>query len=190
MPSLSLPLYTERLLLSDFVLADFDAISAYAVDPLVNRFMLYGPRDQMETYDYLLALLESQRQQPRLIWEIGAVRQADGVLIGGCDLTLSDDGREGDLGYILAQAAWGYGYATEIARALLHAGFAQLELARIYATCDIANTASAHVLEKAGLRRRTTLYQYQFAKGRWWDVHYYAIERAEWDAGPRPLIEP
>jgi len=47
----------------------------------------------------------------------------------------------------------GLGYATEAARGLVRAGFEQLGVARIFATCDVANRASARVLEKAGLRR-------------------------------------
>jgi len=35
----------------------------------------------------------------------------------------------------------------------VRAGFEQLGVARIFATCDVANRASARALEKAGLRR-------------------------------------
>ncbi len=179
---LSLPLHTKRLILRDFVLDDYDAVHAYSSDPLVTRYMFFGPRSQAESYDYLLSMQQSQQDKPRLVWEIAVVRQADNALIGGCDLTFTGNAHEADLGYILAQAAWGQGYATEVARALVQAGFTQLQLARIVATCDVANTASAHVLQKAGLRRHTTLSQYRYAKGRWWDVYFYAIERSEWVA--------
>jgi RimJ/RimL family protein N-acetyltransferase len=40
---LHLPLYTPHLLLRDFVLADFQAIHAYASDPEATEFMFYGP---------------------------------------------------------------------------------------------------------------------------------------------------
>jgi len=36
------------------------------------------------------------------------------------------------------------------------------------------------VLEKAGLRRETTLYDYREAKGRSWDVYRYTITYNEW----------
>jgi RimJ/RimL family protein N-acetyltransferase len=72
---------------------------------------------------------------------------------------------------MLARDAWGQGYATEIAYTLLHAGFAQLDLQRVFAICDIHHLASVRVLEKAGLRRETTLYDYREAKGRSWDVY-------------------
>lgn len=100
-------------------------------------------------------------------------------VIGACDLTLEDI-YTADLGYILARDAWGQGYATEIAYTLLHAGFAQLDLQRVFAFCDIHHLASVRVLEKAGLRRETTLYDYREAKGRSWDVYRYTITYNEW----------
>ena len=177
--TLALPIHTLRLTLRDFQASDFDGIVAYASDPEVTRFMFYGPRDQAETYDYLQCMLQSQTEVPRRIWEIAVVRTADGHLIGACDLTLEDE-LAADLGYILARAAWGQGYATEIARTLLHVGFTQLGLQRIFALCDMHHLASARVLEKAGLRRETTLYRYKEAKGRWWHMYRYALTYHEW----------
>jgi hypothetical protein len=49
---LHLLLYTPRLLLRDFILADFQAIHAYASDPEVTQFMFYGRRDEADTAAY------------------------------------------------------------------------------------------------------------------------------------------
>jgi RimJ/RimL family protein N-acetyltransferase len=177
--TLSLPIHTLRLTLRDFRASDFDAVFAYASDPEVTRFMFYGPRDQEDTHDYLQHMLQSQTQTPRLTWELAVVRRGDGRLIGACDLTI-EHALEADLGYILAREAWGQGYATEIASALLRVGFEQLGLQRIFAMCDINHLASVRVLEKAGLRRETTLYGYKEAKGRSWNVYRYAVTRNAW----------
>src|SRR5262249_27881307 len=120
--TLPLPIHTPRLTLRDFRAFDFDPVFAYASDPEVTRFMFYGPRDQAETRDYLQGVLQSQSETPRLTWEVAVVSTADGCLIGACDLTM-EDAHAADLGYILARDAWGQGYATEIARTLLRAGF-------------------------------------------------------------------
>ncbi len=176
---LSLPIHTLRLTLRDFRASDFDTVFAYASDPEVTRFMFYGPRDTADTHDYLQRMLQSQTETPRLTWEFAVVRIEDGRLIGACDLTI-EDVLEADLGYILAREAWGQGYATEIARTLLRTGFEQLGLQRIFAICDIHHLASVRVLEKAGLRRETTLYGYKEAKGRSWDMYRYAMTYNEW----------
>jgi len=172
------------LLLRDFVAADFGAIHAYSSDPEVTRFMFFGPRDEADSRDYLQRMFESQIQEPRLTWELAIVHRSDDRLIGACDLTLEDE-REGDLGYMLARDAWGQGYATEAARATVDAGFEQLGLERIFATCDVDNAASAHVLEKAGLRCEALLESHKEAKGRWWDSYLYAIVRSEWSQTTR-----
>jgi RimJ/RimL family protein N-acetyltransferase len=85
---------------------------------------------------------------------------------------------------MLAREAWGHGYATETARALVRAAFDQLSASRVYATCDVANRASARVLEKAGLRREAMLERHVFAKGVWWTSFLYAIARVDWAPDP------
>ena len=182
-PSLDLPLSTPRLRLRDFLPTDFQAIHAYASDPEVTRFMFYGPRDDADTMAYLQRMLQSQVEHPRRMWELAVIRRIDDRLIGACDVTL-DNVHAGDLGYILAREAWGQGYASEAARAMVNAGFAQLQLERIFATCAVAHGASARVLEKAGLRRRTVLHRYKEAKGRWWDMWLYDVTRADWQLQP------
>jgi [ribosomal protein S5]-alanine N-acetyltransferase len=180
-PRLDLPLYTPRLLLRDFLPADLPAIHAYASDPEVTRFMFYGPRDEADSKAYLQRMLQSQVERARRTWELAVIRRADDRLIGACDVTL-ESAHEGDLGYIFARDAWGQGYASETARAMVDAGFVQLRLERIFATCAVEHRVSARVLEKAGLRRRTVLHRYKEAKGRWWDMGLYELTRADWQA--------
>lgn len=167
-------------MLRDFVATDFDAVHAYASDPEVTRFMFFGPRDEADTHDYLRRMLASQAATPRMIWELAVLRRVDGRLIGACDLTM-EDSVESDLGYILAKDVWRQGYATEVARTLVRAGFEQLGVGRIFATCDVDNVGSMRILEKAGLRREALLEKHKEAKGRWWDSYLYAITRAEWE---------
>jgi [ribosomal protein S5]-alanine N-acetyltransferase len=173
-----LPLRTGRLTLRDFLPGDFDAIHAYASDPDVTRFMFHGVRTPEHTRDYLNRMLASQREVPRLTWELAAVETSSRRLVGACDLTC-DNAREGDLGFIFSKAVWGMGYATEAAQAMVRAGFEQLGLTRIVATCNIANAASARVLEKAGLSRVATLERHKFVLDKWWTSHRYAIQRDE-----------
>lgn len=178
-----LPIRTARLQLRDFVHDDFDAVHAYASDADVTRFMFYGPRTEDETRLYFEHVIAAQTVTPRTLWELAIVRTTDDRLIGACDLTF--DGRgEADLGFILARDAWGHGYATEAARALVVAAFQSLGASRVFATCDIGNHASARVLEKAGLRREATLERHIFAKGTWWTSFLYAIAVEQWTGDP------
>jgi RimJ/RimL family protein N-acetyltransferase len=178
---LRLPLETTRLALREFVTGDYDAIYAYASDPRVTRYMLYGPRDAMDTHEYLRRVLRYQSDRPRLIWELAVTLRADADLIGACDITILKPG-EGDLGYMLRHDAWGKGYASEIAVTLIDAGFRDLGLDRVISTVSTDNARSMRVLEKAGMRWEAHYRRYAQAKGRWWDCHLFATSRPEWEA--------
>jgi RimJ/RimL family protein N-acetyltransferase len=180
-PGLILPLTTARLVLRDFRPGDEAAIHAFSSDPEVAAHMFFAARTESDSRRYLQRMLESQQESPRMTWELAVLRRGEDWPIGACDLTLVK-AREADLGYLLGREAWGQGFATELARALVSAGFEQLGLERIFAICEVTHIASAHVLEKAGLRYVHTLAQYREAKGRSWDMSLYELLRGDWRA--------
>ena len=63
-----------------------------------------------------------------------------------------------ELGYRLRRSAWGHGYATEGATALVRLAFTELGAREIVATTMAVNTGSRRVLEKAGLRYARTVH--------------------------------
>lgn len=71
-------------------------------------------------------------------------------LIGGVGLHPAGDERE--LGYWLTPDAWGRGYATEAARAMVAIGRHALGLRRIVSAYFLDNPASVNVLAKLGFR--------------------------------------
>ena len=66
--------------------------------------------------------------------------------------------RVGELGFRLRRDAWGRGFASEGAIALVAVGFADQDLARIAATTMAVNSASRRVMEKTGLTHVRTIY--------------------------------
>lgn len=58
-----------------------------------------------------------------------------------------------EVGWRLAAACWGHGYASEGARAALAFGFAQLALAEIVSFTVPANVRSRRVMERLGMTR-------------------------------------
>jgi RimJ/RimL family protein N-acetyltransferase len=110
-----------------------------------------------------------------------------GELVGDCMLFWrSQEHKQGEVGYIFNPAYHGRGLATEAVGALLRLGFEGLGLHRIAGHLDARNTASARVLERAGLRREAHLVENEFVKGEWTDELIYAILRSEWEAGQAP----
>lgn len=79
----------------------------------------------------------------------------DGGFVGWWCLAIDDDDlTAAELGYRLARSAWGNGFATEGALAVLHHAFTTAGLTRVWADTATANLGSQRVLEKLGLTRR------------------------------------
>ena len=54
--------------------------------------------------------------------------------------------------YLLKEAAWGKGYATEAVQALFEYAYGELKLERIDSATDFDNIASKRVMEKLGMK--------------------------------------
>ncbi len=89
-----------------------------------------------------------------------------------------------DIGGLLAKPAWGLGYGTEVARVLLDYGFRRLKLHRIWATCDVDNARSIHLMKKIGMKREGRMREHRLLGGRWRDSLLFAILDSEWKAKP------
>lgn len=113
---------------------------------------------------------------------VAVVEKASGNLIGHMPFHPWFAPETYEIGWAVAQAHQGKGYATEAARALIGHAFQTLKAHRVIATCQPENTASWRVAEKLGLRReahfRAALYR---APGVWWDEYFYAMLAEEYE---------
>jgi RimJ/RimL family protein N-acetyltransferase len=172
---------TKRLMLRDFEKGDWKSVHDYASDPEVVRYVDFGPNSEEDSKFFTQKALDQQNEQCRKNFTLAIVLKAKNAFIGGCGIYVSNsDNREDYIGYVLNRNFWGQGYATETARALLEFGFNRLKLHRIFATCDAENVASAHVLEKIGMRREGHCRENGWVKGKWRDSLLYAILDHEW----------
>jgi ribosomal-protein-alanine N-acetyltransferase len=145
-----LPIYTSNLMIRHLASADAEPVARLWTDPQVTRFM-GGPRE----YDKVFRSVQEDAAvdpPPRLdLWPVYEI--ATGALIGNCGLLNKQiDGRdEVELVYVIAVSAWGKGYATEAAQALVNLAFGPLGLARLAALVEPENAASARVAVKVGM---------------------------------------
>lgn len=93
------------------------------------------------------------------------------------------DHARAELGYAIHREYWGQGLVPEAVRAMISFGFEKIGLNRIEARCIAENTASARVMEKAGMSYEGTLRQREFIKGAYRNIKLYAILKSEY----RPL---
>ena len=182
------PLRTQRLLLRPYAHGDVDGLYAYQRLPEVHRHLYTEPRTRAEVEAIVaeragLAVLTETDKAITLVAELAQT----GELVGDCVLFWrSQEHEQGEVGYVFNPAYHGRGYATEAVGALLRLGFEGLGLHRIAGHLDARNTASARVLERAGLRREAHLVENEFVKGEWADELIYGILRREWEARQAP----
>jgi len=163
-------------------------VLAYQSDPRHMRLYPWTGRDLATVSELVGRFVACQADEPRDVFQLAITLPAEGGrLIGSCGVRVNDRTlREGNIGYELNPEYWAHGYATEAARAMLDYGFDRLGLHRIWAQCNADNTASAHVLEKLGMRREAHFREHDYFKGRWWGSFIYAMLDHEWQAAGRP----
>jgi RimJ/RimL family protein N-acetyltransferase len=172
---------TDRLLIREFTLDDFDAVHRYATNPNVIRFMTWGPNTETETKQFLQSKLQSQVVKPRASYDLAIT--VDGIPIGGGGLTIHDQkSGEAELGYCFDEPHWGKGLGTEFAVVMVKYGFEELDLHRIIAKCDPENHGSYRIMEKIGMTKEGHLRENQRIRGKYRDTLIYGILRGEWES--------
>ncbi|GAA4717525.1 GNAT family protein [Nocardioides conyzicola] len=173
-------LHTARLRLRPFTDADADALFALHSDAHVLRYWDSPPWTEPARAERFLATCRTLAEEgsgARLAMD----RVSDGAFVGWCSLSRwNPDHRSAAIGYCLGEAAWGQGYATEAAYAVLRWAFDTLDLNRVQAETDTRNTASARVLEKLGFVREGTLREDCVVNGDVSDSWVYGLLRREW----------
>ncbi len=144
-------LQTLRLEMREFVAADLDDLLRLASDARVMRYIANGrPFSRAKTEAMLARILRYYALYPDLgVWY--ATRRDSGAFIGWFSLKYAGTSADVEVGYWLLPAAWGLGFATEGAAALLAYGFDDVGLDRVIGVTHPANRASQRVLMKAGL---------------------------------------
>ena len=176
-------LETHRLLMRDFIEADWQAVFTYQSDPLYLRYNDWTHRTQKDVCEFIQIFIDQQKDQPRTKFQLAVVLKEESRLIGNCGIRVNDrEMREANIGYELNTQYWGQGYATEAAQAILKFGFEKLRMHRIWSWCVAENVASVRVLEKIGMLREGHLREKELIKGRWYDNFLYAILDHEWKA--------
>ncbi|MBU0510196.1 MAG: GNAT family N-acetyltransferase, partial [Chloroflexi bacterium] len=149
---------TERLVLRKPRMEDAPVIfETYAQDPEVTRYLVWKPHKNLqETEQFLLACGELWRTGKDFAYAI-TLKDME-TLIGMFGLHPMNLKLE--VGYALARPYWGKGYMTEALRAVIDWAFAQPEIYRVQAICDVENIGSARVMEKADMAREGLLRRY------------------------------
>ena len=168
-----LTLETNRLILRDCTLIDWDAINAIVTDPEVARYTHFAHWDEAQRRAWLARMVQEAQDLNRRDYSRAITLRSNGALIGW--FFIGGDSDERGCGYALSRAYWGQGYMPEAARAIFAYEFNTQGTQRIVAECDTPNTASARVMQKCGMTYVKTAYDQDF-EGSWAWRHHYVID--------------
>jgi [ribosomal protein S5]-alanine N-acetyltransferase len=185
-------LLTPRLRLRWMREDDAEAHFALFSNPDVMRYLgrpaLTERAQSVEAIGKALADYASG-QALRLAIELRDNGGTEGALIGDAGLwALDDANRRCNVGYSLAPAHWGRGYAVEALETLLGHGFDVLGLNRVEADIDPHNTGSRRVLEKLGFRKEGHMPERWIVDGVTADTEFYGLLRSHWLARDRSRV--
>jgi ribosomal-protein-alanine N-acetyltransferase len=168
---------TERLLLREINWNDLDSIHRLLSIPEVDKYNTLGiPKDKEETRELIRPDIEAKGKDPRCSFTWRIILAHSGDFLGLAGMTLSNDKfRLGEIWFKLLPVHWGRGYATEVARSLIVAGFDQLRLHKVEAGVATDNERSIRLLEKVGMTREGLRRKILPIRGEWKDNYHYAI---------------
>jgi [ribosomal protein S5]-alanine N-acetyltransferase len=128
-----------------------------ASDPQVTRFVGWPLHTSLRDTEAFLSFSQAEWTK----WPAGPlliISRRDGAILGSTGLAFETSYRA-STGFVLAQDAWGFGFASEALTAMVDIA-ATLSVRRLYALCHVQHQRSARVLERCGFVREGTLHKH------------------------------
>ena len=168
-------LETNRLVLRKVEEDDASSMLKYLSDKEVMKYYGLEPFETMEEALGELSWYESIRNNTTGIrW--GITLKEENEVIGSCGFFNKNlQHYRTEIGYELHRSYWGQGIAGEALGAIIAYGFESMELQRIEALIEPANTPSLTLVEKQGFVREGLLRNYEFTGGKFDDLCMYSL---------------
>lgn len=174
---------THRLILRDLLETDFQPFFDLCCEPEVTQFQDFL---RVENENKARELLKSadfhNNVIPRRAYSLAIVLKRGMEWIGWIGFGKADDPMIGDMvfGYAIHKKYWGNGYMTEALQRVIDFCFKELGIGKIYGECIQENYASAHVMEKAGLRLELTYPDVDGVTGKTSFALRYSMDKDKW----------
>ena len=174
---------TDRLRVRTFTDADVTTFVAYRADPDVARYQSWSDYTEAEGRALVASMEGLEPGTPGEWYQLALEAKDGGSLVGDLALHVDgDDPRQAEVGFTLAPAAQGRGYAAEALAGLLDHAFASYGLHRVHAVTDALNAPAAALLERVGFRREAHFVENVWFKGAWGSEYLFAVLEREWAA--------
>lgn len=147
-PALTQELRTERLILRRWRSSDRPPFASLNADPAVAEY-LSGPLARDESDAFIDRMEAHWDQHGYGLWAVEVPGEADCIGFAGIQRLAFMP--KDEIGWRLARAFWGLGYATEAAQAALADGFERVGFEEIISITVPTNARSRRVMERIGL---------------------------------------
>lgn len=165
---------TNRLILREYTLDDFDNLYEIVSDPETMRHYP-KPFDEERTRDWIEWNLENYKNYGFGLWVV--TLKETGEFIGDCGISIQNIDGEllPEIGYHIHKKYWRRGFGSEAARAVRDWAFENTDYNCIYSYMKYTNVGSYSTAIANGMRK---VKEYQDEKNK---ISYaYAITRDEW----------
>jgi len=145
-------LTTDRLILRGWRESDFAALTAMMADPDVARYLTVDgrPPDNVQTWRSMAVFVGHWALRGYGLFAVE--ERATGAFVGRVGPWRPEGWPGFEIGWGLARAYWGRGYATEAARAAGDWAFAAFGLENVISLIHVDNVASQAVARRLGER--------------------------------------
>lgn len=175
------PIYTERLVIRNFVEEDAPALYDYLSRPDVLKYEPGEPETEERC-----RFLAKERSESDIF--LAVCLRDTGKLIGHLFVLHIEplEFETWEIGYIFNPTFGKHGYATESAWQLVDWLFREQNAHRVMALCNPENTDSWHLLERLGMRREGCFRKKAFFRRDpqgnplWHDAYEYAVLEESW----------
>lgn len=143
-------LTTERLILRPWLETDAESLYQYAKDPSVGPIAGWPPHTSVaNSREIIRDVLSAEETYAVCLKKDDKPVGSIGLMMGNTsNLELPDT--EGEIGYWIGVPFWGQGLIPEAVREILHHGFEDLKLEKIWCGYFDGNEKSKRVQEKCG----------------------------------------
>ncbi|GAA0313965.1 GNAT family protein [Oceanobacillus sp. FSL W7-1281] len=172
-------LFTKRLVLRKMQTSDANALFHIWSDPAVAAFMnISAFTHESQAIEMINTLNELAETNQAIRYSVIDLKSQE--IIGSCGFNaINLENARVEIGYDIAKAHWGNGYAPESIQVLIHEAFENLGINRIEAKVEPANVNSVKVLKKLGFSFEGTLRQYEKVNKGFVDIQMYSLLKSD-----------
>lgn len=168
---------TKRLYLRKMKKADAHSLFNIWSDPDVTKFMNIANFTHERQAKEMIELFDQLAEELRAI-RFSIIEKESNEIIGSCGFNTFDLERAtAEIGYDLAKAHWGNGYAPECISALIDYAFSTLSITKIVAKIEPGNNNSIKVVEKLNFTFEGTFQEYEESKESFYDIKVYSFRK-------------